>query len=123
MSMDRKSIRTVVRGYLWKEKANTVLTSLFLCFVMVFLLIGNQLFVNVQMANLQNAEALEGKQHVTYSGITEAEFQKIKAFDFVADAGVSFHLGQAEDGTAFDYVDESGGRWAQTCLRRISSRS
>ncbi len=107
MSMDRKRIRTVVRGYLWKEKANTVLTSLFLCFVMVFLLIGNQLFVNVQMANLQNAEALEGKQHVTYSGITEAEFQKIKAFDFVADAGVSFHLGQTEDGTAFDYVDES----------------
>ena len=130
MSMDRKNIRTVVRGYLWKEKANTIFTGLFLCFVMVFLLIGNQLFANVQTANIRNAEALEGKQHVTYSGISEAEFQKIKACDFVADAGVSFHLGQTEDGTAFDYVDESwrtlgadmaeanikqviDGRWAQ----------
>ena len=30
----------------------------------------------------------------------------MKACDFVADAGLSFHLGQAEDGTAFDYIDE-----------------
>ena len=77
-----------------------------------------------------NAQALEGRQHVTYSDISEAEFQKIKACDFVADAGLSFHLGQAEDGTAFDYIDESfrnlgatvaeanikqviNGRWAQ----------
>lgn len=38
---------------------------------------------------------------------TETEFQKNKACDFIADAGLSFHLGQAEDGTAFDYIDES----------------
>lgn len=130
MSMDRKKIISVVRGYLLKEKRNTVLTGLFLCFITVFLLIGNQLFANVQTANRLNAQALEGRQHVTYSGITEAEFQKIKACDFVADAGLSFHLGQAEDGTAFDYIDESfrdlgaavaeanikqtiNGRWAQ----------
>lgn len=130
MSMDRKKILSVVRGYLLKEKRNTVLTGLFLCFVTVFLLIGNQLFANVQTANRLNAEALEGRQHVTYSDISEAEFQKIKACDFVADAGLSFHLGQAEDGTAFDYIDESfrdlgatvaeanikqviNGRWAQ----------
>ena len=130
MSMDRKKILSLVRGYLLKEKRNTVLTSLFLCFVTVFLLIGNQLFANVQTANRLNAEALEGRQHVTYSDISEAEFQKIKACDFVVDAGLSFHLGQAEDGTAFDYIDESfrdlgatvaeanikqviNGRWAQ----------
>ena len=107
MSMDRKKILSVVRGYLLKEKRNTVLTGLFLCFVTVFLLIGNQLFANVQTANRLNAEALEGRQHVTYSDISEAEFQKIKACDFVADAGLSFHLGQAEDGTAFEYIDES----------------
>ena len=128
--MDRKKILSVVIGYLLKEKRNTVLTGLFLCFITVFLLIGNQLFANVQTANRLNAQALEGRQHVTYSGITEAEFQKIKACDFVADAGLSFHLGQAEDGTAFDYIDESfrdlgaavaeanikqaiNGRWAQ----------
>lgn len=128
--MDRKKIISVVRGYLLKEKRNTVLTGLFLCFVTVFLLIGNQLFENVQAANRLNAQAMEGRQHVTYSDITEAEFQKIKACDFVVDAGLSFHLGQAEDGTAFDYIDESfrdlgatvaeanikqviNGRWAQ----------
>ena len=130
MSMDRKKTLSVVRGYLLKEKRNTVLTSLFLCFVTVFLLIGNQLFTNVQTANRLNAEALEGRQHATYSDISEAEFQKLKACDFVVDAGLSFHLGQAEDGTAFDYIDESfrdlgatvaeanikqviNGRWAQ----------
>lgn len=106
------------------------ISSVKVCFITVFLLIGNQLFANVQMANRLNAQALEGRQHVTYSVITEAEFQKIKACDFVADAGLSFHLGQAEDGTAFDYIDESfrdlgatvaeanikqtiNGRWAQ----------
>ena len=73
----------------------------------VFLLIGNQLFANVRMADRLNAEALEGRQHVTYSDISEPEFQKIKACDFVADAGMSFHLGQTEDGTAFEYIDES----------------
>ncbi len=130
MSMDRKKILSVVRGYLLKEKRNTVLTGLFLCFVTVFLLIGNQLFANVRAADRLNAEAQEGRQHVTYSDISEAEFQKIKACDFVAEAGLSFHLGQTEDGTAFDYIDESfrdlgaavaeanikqviKGRWAQ----------
>ena len=130
MSMDRKKIISVVRGYLLKEKRNTVLTGLFLCFITVFLLIGNQLFANVRAADRLNAEALEGRQHVTYSDISEAEFQKIKACDFVAEAGLSFHLGQTEDGTAFDYIDESfrdlgatvaeanikqviNGRWAQ----------
>ena len=130
MSMDRKKTLSVVRGYLFKEKRNTVLTSLFLCLATVFLLIGNQLFANVQTANRLNAQALEGRQHVTYSDISEAEFQKMKACDFVAEAGLSFHLGQAEDGTAFDYIDESfrdlgatvaeanikqviNGRWAQ----------
>ena len=130
MSMDRKKTLSVVRGYLFKEKRNTVLTSLFLCLATVFLLIGNQLFANVQTANRLNAQALEGRQHVTYSDVSEAEFQKIKACDFVAEAGLSFHLGQAEDGTAFDYIDEGfrdlgatvaeanikqviNGRWAQ----------
>ena len=107
MSMDRKKILSVVRGYLFREKTNTVLTGLFLFFVTVFLLIGNQLFSNVRMADRLNAEALEGRQHVTYSDISETEFQKIKACDFVADAGMSFHLGQMEDGTAFEYIDES----------------
>ena len=60
--MDRKKILFVVRGYLLKEKRNTVLTGLFLCFITVFLLIGNQLFANVQMANRLNAQALEGRQ-------------------------------------------------------------
>lgn len=123
MSMDRKNMRTVVRGYLLKEIADTVLTSLFLCFVMVFLLIGNQLFTNVQTANRRNAEALEGRQHVTYSGISEAEFQKIKTCDFVADVGVNFHLGQTEDGTAFDYVDESyralGADMAEANIKQV----
>ena len=68
LSMDKKKILAVVRGYLLKEKRNTILTGLFLCFVTVFLLIGNQLFINVRTANRRNAEALEGKQHVTYSG-------------------------------------------------------
>ncbi|EOT24419.1 hypothetical protein C805_02631 [Eubacterium sp. 14-2] len=62
MLMDRKKILSVVRGYLLKEKRNTVLTGLFLCFITVFLLIGNQLFANVQMANRLNAQALEGRQ-------------------------------------------------------------
>lgn len=62
MLMDRKKILFVVRGYLLKEKRNTVLTGLFLCFITVFLLIGNQLFANVQMANRLNAQALEGRQ-------------------------------------------------------------
>ena len=115
MSMDRKKILSVVRGYLLKEKRNTVLTSLFLCFVTVFLLIGNQLFANVQTANRLNAEALEGRQHVTYSDISEAEFQKIKACDFVADAGLSFHMGQAEDGTAFEYIRSEERRVGKEC--------
>lgn len=130
MSMDRKKILSVVRGYLFREKTNTVLTGLFLSFVTVFLLIGNQLFANVRTADRLNAEALEGRQHATYSDISEPEFQKIKACDFVADAGMSFHLGQMEDGTAFEYIDERyrdlgaavaeanikqviDGRWAQ----------
>lgn len=53
--MDRKKILSVVRGYLLKEKKNTVLTGLFLCFITVFLLIGNQLFANVQTADRLNA--------------------------------------------------------------------
>ena len=82
------------------------------------------------MADRLNAEALEGRQHVIYSDISEAEFQKIRACDFVADVGMSFHLGQTEDGTAFEYIDERyrdlgaavaeanikqviDGRWAQ----------
>lgn len=130
MSMDRKKILSVVRGYLFRERTNTVLTGLFLCFVTIFLLIGNQLFTNVRMADRLNAEALEGRQHVIYSDISEAEFQKIRACDFVADVGMSFHLGQTEDGTAFEYIDERyrdlgaavaeanikqviDGRWAQ----------
>ena len=130
MSMDRRKVLSVVRGYLFREKTNTVLTGLFLSFVTVFLLIGNQLFANVRTADRLNAEALEGQQHATYSDISEPEFQKIKDCDFVADAGMSFHLGQTEDGTAFEYIDESyrdlgaavaeanikqviDGRWAQ----------
>lgn len=124
MSMDRKKILAVVRGYLLKEKRNTILTGLFLCFVTVFLLIGNQLFINVRTANRRNAEALEGKQHVTYSGISEEELQKIKACDFVADVGVSFHLGQTEDGTAFEYVDESyralGADMAEANIKQVT---
>ncbi len=127
--MDKYKVVTVVAGYLRKDKKSTVLTSLFLCFVTIFLLVGNQLFLNVRTANRRNAEALEGKQHALYSDISEAEFQRLRGCELVADAGMHFHLGRAADGTYFDYIDESfrdlsadvadgnikqvtGGRWA-----------
>ena len=80
---------------------------LFLCCVTVFLLTGNQLFENVRITDLQNARALEGSQHVSYYGITLAEFEKIKECSFTAQAGRSISLGQAEDGTSFAYIDEN----------------
>lgn len=104
--MNRKKVAVVVKGYLLKNKKNTIITSLFLCFTTIFLLIGNQLFQNLEMANKMNAESLEGKQHVTYYDIRESEFQKIKKCPFVAAAGQSFSLGQAEDGTSFAYIDD-----------------
>ena len=104
--MNRKKVILVVKGYLLKDKKNTILTSLFLCFITIFLLIGNQLFQNLQLANKMNAEALEGKQHVTYYGVLESEFKKIKKCSFVAEAGQSFYLGHADDGTTFAYIDE-----------------
>lgn len=103
--MDRKKAVLVVKGYLLKEKKNTILTCLFLCFITVFLLIGNELFQNLELANQINAESLEGKQHVTYYGIEENEFQKIKKCPFVAEAGMSVSLGQAQDGTSFAFID------------------
>lgn len=128
--MDKQKIMTVVTGYLRKDRKGTLLTSLFLCFVTVFLLVGNQLFLNVRTADRRNAEALEGKQHALYSGISEAEFRKLRTCELVADAGMHFHLGRTEDGTYFDYIDEgfrdlsadvadgnikqvTGGRWAE----------
>lgn len=128
--MDKYKVMTVVAGYLRKDKKSTVLTSLFLCFVTVFLLVGNQLFLNVRTANRWNAEALEGNQHALYSDISEAEFQKLRDCELVGNAGMHFHLGRAADGTYFDYIDESfrdlsadvadgnikqvtGGRWAE----------
>ncbi|MCI8608614.1 MAG: ABC transporter permease [Firmicutes bacterium] len=104
--MTREKIELVVKGYLLKDKKGTILTWLFLCFVTAFLLVGNQLFANVEMANRLNAEALEGKQHATYFGLSEEEFLKIKEWDFVAEAGQSFSLGCTEDGTSFAYIDE-----------------
>lgn len=104
--MDRKKVMLVVKGYLLNDKKNTVITSLFLCFITVFLLIGNQLFHNVEIANKMNAESLEGKQHVTYYQISEDEFHTIRKCSFVKEAGQSFSLGRAEDGTTFTYIDE-----------------
>lgn len=104
--MDRQKVAMVVKGYLLKDKKNTIITSLFLCCITMFLLIGNQLFLNLGLANKMNAQSLEGKQHVTYYSIGEDEFQKIKKCPFVKEAGQSFSLGQAEDGTAFAYIDE-----------------
>ena len=105
--MDKYKVMTVAAGYLRKDKKSTVLTSLFLCFVTIFLLVGNQLFLNVRTANRRNAEALEGKQHALYSDISAAEFQKLRDCELAADAGMHFHLGRAADGTCFDYIDES----------------
>ena len=127
--MDKYKVMTVAAGYLRKDQKSTVLTSLFLCFVTIFLLVGNQLFLNVRTANRRNAEALEGKQHALYSDISEAAFQKLRDCELAADAGMHFHLGRAADGTCFDFIDESfrdlsadvagenikqvtGGRWA-----------
>lgn len=104
--MDRKKVILVVKGYLLKDKRNTILTSLFLCFITIFLLVGNQLFVNLQLANKMSAEALEGRQHVTYYSISEDEFQKIKQCPFVEESGQIFSLGRADDGTSFVYMDE-----------------
>lgn len=105
--MDKYKVMTVAAGYLRKDKKSTVLTSLFLCFVTIFLLVGNQLFLNVRTANRRNAEALEGKQHALYSDISAVEFQKLRDCELAADAGMHFHLGRAADGTCFDYIDES----------------
>ena len=104
--MNQKII-TIVKGYLLTDKRSTFLTALFLCCVTVFLLTGNQLFENVRITDLQNARALEGSQHVSYYGITLAEFEKIKECSFTAQAGRSISLGQAEDGTSFAYIDEN----------------
>ncbi len=104
--MDKRKSFVLVKGYLLKEKKETVLACLFLCFMTAFLLVGNQLFINVRLADRLNAEALEGKQHVTYMDIPENDFRKMKSCPFVAEAGQSFGLGQAEDGTAFVYMDE-----------------
>ena len=104
--MDRKKVLLVVKGYFWKDKKNTILTVIFLCFITISLLVGNQLFENVQMANRLNAEALEGKHHVAYYSITKEQYEQIKAYPAVLEAGISFSLGQSEDGTAFGYIDE-----------------
>ena len=64
--MDSRKLLTVVKGYLWKDKKSTIFSSLFLCFVTMFLLVGNQLFLNVQTADRLNAEALEGRQHAAF---------------------------------------------------------
>lgn len=103
----KQKIITIVKGYLLTDKRSTFLTALFLCCVTVFLLTGNQLFENVRITDLQNARALEGSQHVSYYGITLAEFEKIKECSFTAQAGRSISLGQAEDGTSFAYIDEN----------------
>lgn len=104
--MNKEKLMIVVKGYLWKDKKGTILSSLFLCFVTIVLLIGNQLFDNIQTANQLNAEALEGRQHATYFDISQEEFLKIKSCSFVAQAGQSIYLGRSKDGTAFAYIDE-----------------
>lgn len=68
--MTRKKVLLIVKGCFLKEKRVSFLICIFLCFVTVFLLAGNQLFQNVQTANELNAEALEGNYHVLYSGIS-----------------------------------------------------
>lgn len=105
--MTRKKILIIVKGYLLKEKRVSILTIIFLCCITIFLLVGNQFFLNVQIANQLNAEALEGKYHVIYDDILEEEFQKIQVCDFVAEAGKRVSLGQAKDGTVFSYIDEA----------------
>lgn len=104
--MTRKKVLLIVKGCFLKEKRVSFLTCIFLCFVTVFLLAGNQLFQNVQTANELNAEALEGNYHVLYSGISEEEFQKIQTCPFVEKTGESLYIGRAEDGTYFRYINE-----------------
>ena len=105
--MNHEKLMIVVKGYLLKDKKGTLLSVLFLCFVTIFLLIGNQLFYNIQTADQLNAEALEGRQHATYFDISQEEFLKIQACSFVAQAGRSVYLGRSADGTAFAYIDEN----------------
>ncbi|MCI8918432.1 MAG: hypothetical protein HFH29_06600 [Eubacterium sp.] len=105
--MDSRKLLTVVKGYLWKDKKSTIFSSLFLCFVTMFLLVGNQLFLNVQTADRLNAEALEGRQHAAYFDLSQEEFLKIKSCSFVAQAGRSVYIGRSEDGTSFAYIDEN----------------
>ena len=62
--MDKRKSFVLVKGYLLKEKKETVLACLFLCFMTAFLLVGNQLFINVRLADRLNAEALEDRKSV-----------------------------------------------------------
>lgn len=104
--MSREKVRLIVKGYILREKRRSFLICAFLCFVTVFLLVCNQLFVNVETANQWNAEALEGKYHVLYPDISEEAFRKIQECPFVEETGRHFFLGQAQDGTYFTYIDE-----------------
>lgn len=103
--MDRKKLYTVVKGYLLKEKRNTLLVIAFLGFITAALLVGNQLFENIQIADKQNAQAMEGRQHATYVHISEADFKKMENCPYVVQAGQGFAVGRADDGTVFEYID------------------
>lgn len=116
--MTLPKLMIIVKGYLWKDKKGTVLSSLFLCCVTIFLLTGNQLFVNMQAADQRNAQALEGRQHASYFDLSQEEFLKIKSCSFVAQAGRIVSLGHSEDGTDFAYIDEDFRDLGATVARK-----
>lgn len=128
--MNRKKIYKLVKGYLLKDKRQTILIGLFLCIMVGIFLVGNQMFDNVDQVNVINAQTLAGKQHVKYYYVPIEQAKVIEKLPYVKAVGKLYDIGSSADGTGFAYEDDKDrellaevahkniknvkqGRWAQ----------
>lgn len=104
--MNRKKVYKLVKGYLLKDKRQTVIIGIFLSIMVAIFLIGNQMFHNVDQVNIVNAQALAGKQHVKYYDVPVEQAKVIEELPYVKSVGKLFEIGRLEDGTGLAYEDD-----------------
>lgn len=104
-AMNRKKVYKLVKGYLLKDKRQTVIIGIFLSIMVAIFLIGNQMFHNVDQVNIVNAQALAGKQHVKYYDVPVEQAKVIEELPYVKSVGKLFDIGRLEDGTGLAYED------------------
>lgn len=105
----KSKIGLLVQGYLGKKKGTTTAIMLLLGSIVALLLVGNQLFENVNTANRMNLVALEGTRHVCFYHLNREQCQLIQKQPYVEKVGVEDEVGITEDGTHW-YYDSADSR-------------